>query len=824
VGIAVAALLAAAALLGGCGGGSSSSTPAQDNPMPSLSALSPASGTSGGAAFTLTVTGSSFVSNSVIEWNGSALSTSFSSATQLSAQVPAGDLTSSGSASVTVVSPAPGGGTSSALSFAINNPMPTLTSIAPSSVTAGSSTFTLTVTGTKFVSGAVVDWNGTALTTIYSSATQLTAQIPASDVTSTGTASVSVVNPTPGGGSSGTATLTIGAAGALSLSPQIVPLTSQQSQLFTASLSGGGSLSTSWSVDGVAGGNSTVGTITASGTANEYTYTPGSAVGTHTITATNTANTSQSASASAAVTSLAGVYTYHNDLARTGQNLQEYALTTANVSGGNFGKLWSCPVDSDIYAQPLYVANLSISGGVHNVLFIATMHNSVYAFDADSPSCLTYWHVNLTPSGASTISPNAANCFDALIEYGITGTPVIDPSSGTLFLVAATTESGSYIQRLHALSLASGAERTNSPALISLSGGNTPYSALINNQRAGLLLSDGQVYIGWASHCDVGPYSGWLASYNESTLAQTSVLDVTPNKVGGEGGIWMSGGAPAVDSSGSIYLTTGNGDFSDTGDVMPGLPNYDFSMSVLRLDPATLAVPDFFTPTQWSGWSAGDLDISAAGVTLLPDGMGPSAHPNLLVTSDKGGRLYLIDRADMSGYTVTGNDPVQMTAVPNQATCNSAVCTFSTPAYYNGTVYLGQTKGAVVAMPLSNGVFELNASTGTAMASSQSAESYSYPSPTPQISATPSGNAILWVLDTNANGTKSNNGSGNAWPTGPAILRAYDATNLGSTLYSSSAKSADAAGNAIKFSVPVIANGHVYVGGSKVLTVYGLLN
>jgi hypothetical protein len=809
-------------LLGGCGG---STTPsATGNPMPSITSLSPSSVTAGSGAFTLTVNGSGFVSGSQIRWNGAALTTSYASASQLSAQIPGSDVGSAGSASVTVVSPSPGGGTSGASAFAINNPVPTLVSISPSSVSAGSGAFTLTVTGTNFVTVSVVNWNGVALPTTYASATQLTAQVPATDITNAGTATITVLNPTPGGATSGAAALTIATPGTLSVAPLIVPLTSQQTQLFTASLSGGGSLNLSWSVDGIAGGSSTVGTITASGTANAYTYTPGSAAGTHTITATNTANSSQSASATAAVTNLAGVYTYHNDVARTGQNLAEYALTTTNVSGSNFGKLWSCPVDSDIDAQPLYVAGLSIAGGKHNVVFVATMHDSVYAFDADNPSCVTYWHVNLIPSGGSTISPNAANCFDALIEYGITGTPVIDPSTGTIFLVTATTESGNYIQRLHALNITSGAERTNSPVVISLSGGNTPFSALINNQRPGLLASGGQIYIGWSSHCDVGPYSGWVASYNETTLAQTTVLDVTPNQSGGEGGVWMSGGAPAVDSTGSIFLTTGNGNFSNTGDIrMPGMPNNDFGMSVLRLNPSTLAVPDFFTPNQWSGWSGGDLDISAAGVTVIPDGSGPSGHANLLVTSDKGGRLYLIDRDNMSGYNATLNGPVQMTVVPNQSACSSAQCTFSTPAYYNGTVYMGQTQGAVVAMPLSEGIFGINAMTDTAQTSSQSTETYNYPSPTPAISASPSGNAILWVLDTNANGTSSNS-SGPPWPTGPAILRAYDATDLGTTLYSSSTKSGDAAGNAIKFSVPVIANGHVYVGGSKLLTVYGLLN
>jgi outer membrane protein assembly factor BamB len=277
----------------------------------------------------------------------------------------------------------------------------------------------------------------------------------------------------------------------------------------------------------------------------------------------------------------------------------------------------------------------------------------------------------------------------------------------------------------------------------------------------------------------------------------------------------MSGGAPAVDSSGSLYLTTGNGSFDDVNSVLPPLaPNNDFSMSFLKFNPMTLAVQDFYTPSNESFWSSEDWDISSSGTTVLPDGIGPSGHPNLLVGSDKQSHLWLIDRAAMGEFNSVTNNTVQYLTLPNSSDCGD-VCVYATPAYYNATVYIAYSNGSVLALPLANGLVTANAQ-AIAVPSSMSAELYPFPSPTPSISASPTGNALLWVLDNslyqgNANASK-----------GAAVLRAYDASNLGKTLYSSSALSADSGGNAVKFTVPVIANGHVYVGGGQQLTVYGL--
>jgi regulation of enolase protein 1 (concanavalin A-like superfamily)/chitodextrinase len=592
------------------------------------------------------------------------------------------------------------------------------------------------------------------------------------------------------------------------VTPHNAALTLSQSQQFTAAANGTASFT--WSVDGIPGGNGTVGTISSSGL-----YLPPTTPGNHTVKATSTSQSTSFATAAVAVTDLAGVYTYHMDLARTGLNSHEYALTPATARSPNFGKRWTCAVDGDIYAQPLYVANLAIGGGTHNVLFVVTMHDSVYAMDADNPGCVTYWHRTFLGTGITSLSPTDADCSDVLGEYGVTGTPVIDPVSRTIYLVSVTKENGVFFQRLHALSLQTGAEQANSPVVIqgSVSGaaGKTvTFSPQTENQRGGLVLSNGGIYITWASHCDHNAYWGWLMRYDATSLAQTAVFNTTPD--GSAGGIWMAGGAPAVDSSGSLFFSTGNGTFDNTSSLVPPVaPKNDFGESFLKVNPASLTVEDFYTPSQEATWSNADLDIASAGVLVLPDGAGPTGHPDVLIGSDKQGHIWMIDRTQMSRFSSTSDNVVQFLTMPPGC---GHVCVFSTPALWKDTIYFGLGFGNVTALPLSAGL--IPATTGNvAVPSSHSIEKYGFPSPTPMISASASGNGVVWVLDSRASGT------GSTPTTGPAVLRAYDATNLGSTLYDSSAAS-DMAGNAVKFSVPVVANGHVYVGGRSQLTVYGL--
>jgi chitodextrinase/regulation of enolase protein 1 (concanavalin A-like superfamily) len=629
-------------------------------------------------------------------------------------------------------------------------------------------------------------------------------------------AAVSAQNPA----ASGSTTVYVLDPNVLYVSPRQPAITTGQTQQFSAVVPGNGGAN--WSVDGIANGNTTVGTIDSTGL-----YAPPSTGGTHAITATSQANGSVSGSATVAVTDLAGVYTYHNDLPRTGQNLHEYALTPASVSAaGGFGKLFQCTVDGAVYAQPLYVANVTIAGGTHNVVIVATEHDGVYAFDADLPGCVQYWYSSFVNGGTVTPVPAAdlyaGGDFDILAEVGITGTPVINPAADTLYVVAKTKESGVYHQRLHALSVVTGAEQANSPVDITASiqnhaGTTVNFDPLWQNQRPGLVYIVGTncVYISWASHGDSNTWYGWVMAYDGTTLVQTALFNSTPD--GSEGGIWMSGAAPAVDSSGSVYLTTGNGTFDDTADAVPPVaPNDDFSMSFLKLSATNLKVQDYYTPSNAITWSDSDFDISAAGLTVLPDGAGPSAHPDLLVGSDKQGHLWLIDRSSMSRYSPTSDNVVQMLSLPNPANCN--VCVFGAPAYWNGRVYLSINGGSMMAFTLTGGLF--GSSGGVATAASNTAVTFGYPAPTGVISAAQTSNGILWLLDNVANGTTSNGGN---TALGPAVLRGYDATNLGTLLYSSSALASDTGGNAVKFTVPTVANGRVYVGGAGTLTVYGLL-
>ncbi len=376
------------------------------------------------------------------------------------------------------------------------------------------------------------------------------------------------------------------------------------------------------------------------------------------------------------------VLTNHNDNARTGLNAAETLLTHADVNPGQFGKLFSLPVDGYVYAQPLYAANVFFPGqGTHDVVFVATEHNSVYAFDADSnagPDAGPLWHVNLGPSvpQADVISG------DMPPETGITGTPVIDPATGTLYLVAKTKENGLYFQRVHALDVATGREKFGGPAVISalVSGvgdgndgqGNVPFNPLREHQRGGLALSGGTVYVPWASHGDNGPYHGWVIGFDAHTLRQILTFNDTPN--GGLGGIWMAGMAPAVDETGALFLSTGNGTYDAS---VPG--GYEYGDSMIKLDPSAPRVADYFTPFNQGSLDAVDNDLGAGGLLLLPDQ--PGAHPHLLVGAGKEGRIYLVDRDNMGGYSTSRDAVVQ--SLPGALGYGS----YGTPAFFNGTVY-----------------------------------------------------------------------------------------------------------------------------------------
>ncbi|TMH48882.1 MAG: pyrrolo-quinoline quinone, partial [Betaproteobacteria bacterium] len=401
--------------------------------------------------------------------------------------------------------------------------------------------------------------------------------------------------------------------------------------------------------------------------------------------------------------SFAGVFTQRYDPQRTGQNRREFILTPSNVNDSTFGKLFACAVDGEAYAQPLYVANLLIQGGTHNVVFVATMNNSVYAFDADASPCVQYWKKSFLGTDVTTVPPgDTGETGDINTIIGITGTPVIDPATGTFYVVAKTKETTGcsappcYFQRLHALDLATGREKFNGPASISsaitvpgngdtgdgtcpgAAAGNVPFCPLRENQRPGLLLLNGKVYVAWASHGDIGPYHGWVIGYAAANLAQAPVVfNTTPN--GGLGGIWMSGAGPAADATGNIYVITGNGTFDMVA------PRTNYGDSFIRLSPASgLSVADFFTPANQSFLDSNDFDVGSGGAIVV-DSAG--AHPHLLIGGDKQGVLYVIDRDNMTGFNAGGDQILQTVPITAGPAC--IICgIFSTPAFWEGKLYV----------------------------------------------------------------------------------------------------------------------------------------
>jgi chitodextrinase len=581
----------------------------------------------------------------------------------------------------------------------------------------------------------------------------------------------------------------------VSLSPKRAAITTSQGQQFTATVTDPQNGGANWSVDGVNGGNSTVGTISTTGL-----FTPGSQFGAHTVTAASNSNPSVSASASIAVTDLKGVFTYHNDTARTGQNLQEYALTSATVNSSTFGALFSCPVDGYVYAQPLYIANFSIGGQTRNVVFVATEHDSVYAFDADSSSCVQLWKTTFLSSGVTTVpAADTGELSDLIPEIGITSTPVIDSSTNTIFVVAKTKEivgsgcsSGSpcYVHRLHALDLATGTEKFGGPVVLSAPN----FVPLFHLQRPALLLNNGTVYIGFGSHGDNNTWEGWLMAYtyNSSTLTQSWVWHSTDPT--NEGALWGSGNGPALDSSGNIYMETGNGIFDGTS---------NFSDSVVKLSPAG-AVLDYFTPFDQNVMQSNDIDLGSSGPIILPDAMGSAAHPHLMIATGKVGVVYLLDQTNMGKFNPGANQDLGEVSVGFNTTDITGGF-FGQPAYWNGNIYTIIVGDSLRQFSIGNGSI-------STVSSFNSNNTFTFRGATPAVSASGTTNGIVWVADITAYQSG-----------GALILDAYDATNVSTPLYSSPASGSGAASPATKFTVPTVANGKVYVGGQYAFTVFSLL-
>ena len=501
------------------------------------------------------------------------------------------------------------------------------------------------------------------------------------------------------------------------------------------------------------------------------------------------------------------VTTEHNDNFRSGQNVNETILTPANVNVSNFGRLFSDVVDGYIYAQPLYVPSVTIPGkGVHNVIYVVTEHDSVYAFDADSnDGGGLLWHTSfINPGdGITTISTQDVNCDAISPEIGVTSTPVIDVSTNTIYVLAETKEQGSFFHRLHALDITTGMEKNGGPVTITAqvagtgqgsSGGFITFDPLMELNRPGLSLSQGNIYIAWSSNCDNPPFHGWVMGYDKTTLQPKGVWATTAN--GGFGGIWMSGGGIAADASGNLFIPTGNGTF-DTA----GLDPVDFGDSIVKLAGSanSFGPVDYFTPYDQGNLGDNDEDLGSGGALLLPDQ--PGAHVHELVQAGKEGSIYVVDRDHMGHFNPNNNSQTVQNIVGQVGGL------FSTPAYWNGNVYFGGYLDALKAFSLTNGML-------SAVPTSQSGVTFRFPGPTASVSANGNTNGIVWALQTDV----TLNG-------GNEVLYAFDATNLGNELYDTTQNpTRDTVGGAVKFATPTIANGKVYVGAAQRLSVFGTIS
>ena len=513
------------------------------------------------------------------------------------------------------------------------------------------------------------------------------------------------------------------------------------------------------------------------------------------------------------------VLTYHNDNTRQGLNPNETILTHANVSSGNFGKVFSYNVDGFVYSQPLVMTNVNIPGkGVHNVLYIATEHNSVYAFDADDNSganAAPLWQTSFLGPGVTTVPNGDVGTTDITPEIGVTSTPVIDPVTGTIYVEVKTKEGTAYVHRLHALDIATGLERTNfnSPSPITCTnyvgagtgdndGKNPPHvlwNPLREHCRPAMTLLNGAVYMSFASHGDNGPYHGWMFAYNATNVAQQiGAYNATPN--GGLGGFWDGGGGPSVDPQGNLYFQTGNGTFDGGANITT---SNNYAMSLIKLATTNgLTMVDYFAPNNAVALSSGDQDLGSSAPIILPDSAGSPAHPHLVVGGGKTAPIYLVDRDNMGRFNGTAGPNL----IVQQFNGGPGGDRDVTPAFFNNTLYIIDSNSRIGAYKIANASFNTTPV--------ESPDTYDNKGgATASISANGTNDAIVWTIYN----------TGGQTPTTPSVLRAYNATNLTQELYTSDQNPArDSAGDAVKFTLPTIANGKVYVGGQYSVTVYGL--
>jgi hypothetical protein len=670
-------------------------------------------------------------------------------------------------------------------------------------VTAGqTATFSVVATGT-----APLSYQWRKNTTNISGANSASYTTPATTAADNSTKFDVIVSNSVNSVTSTQATLTVNSAPvapSITTQPANQTVTAGQTATFSVVAAGTAPLSYQWQKNGSDITNATAASYTTPVTTTADSGTM------FRVVVSNTAGNMTSNSAMLTVNpgtsnSSVDVVTYHYDNGRSGENLNETTLTPANVNSATFGKKGEFTVDGKVDAQPLYLSQVTVAGQKKNVLYVATEHGSVYAFDADSINGTTatfLWKTSTLGTGEST-SDNRG-CGQVSPEIGITATPVIDRARNAIYVVAMSkNSSGTYFQRLHALNLSTGVELFSGPQNITAaypgtgdnaSGGNVVFDPKQYKERPGLLQINGTIYTTWSSHCDIRPYTSWVMAFNADTLAQTSVLNLVPN--GSEGGIWMAGTAPAADSNGNLFFIIGNGDFDTTLNTSGFPANGNCGNCFVKLTTSGgLKLADYFTPHNTVAESNADTDFGSGGGILLVDAKDSGGNTrHLSVGAGKDSIIYVVDRDSMGKFNSTTDQIYQ------EISGQLGGGVFSMPAFFNGTVYYGAVGDALKAFPVVTAKLA-----GTP--SSQSTHSFSYPGTTPSISANGTTNAIVWAIE--------NSG---------AILFAYDATNLTKELYDSN----QAAGNrdhfsGNKFITPIVVNGKVYVGTSNSVAVFGLL-
>jgi uncharacterized protein (UPF0548 family) len=747
------------------------------------------------ATFTVAATGTEPLT---YQWTKNGTNVGTSSATYTTAATA---LTDNGAKIQVTVSNAEGSAPSSVATLTVNaaTAKPSITTQpANVTVTVGqTATFTVAATGTAPLT---YQWTKSGMNVGTNSATYTTAATTSAD---NGAQIQVTVSNSAGSMPSSIATLTVNAAAtkpAITTQPVNTTVSAGNTATFTVAATGTAPLSYQWTKNGTnVGTNSATYTTAATTSADNGAQIQ--------VTVSNSAGSTPSNIVTLTVTSTlpppsgVNVLTYHNDVGRTGQNLNETILTHGNVNSTSFGKKTFLTTDGLVDAEPLYVSNLQIGGAAHNVVFVVTEHNSVYAFDAETFAQL--WKVSMTPSGETTSDP-VGGCGQVSPEIGITSTPVIDLKAGpngTIYLVAMTKNGSTYFQRLHALDLTTGADLAGSPVTIQATfpnaAGTTTFAPKQYKERAALLLLNGVIYTSWASHCDIGPYTGWVMGYSQSSLQQTSVIDITPN--GSLAAIWMAGAGPAADSTGNIYFLAGNGTFDDTLNSRGFPENGDYGNGFIKLSTTgnKLAVADYFTMFNTDSESGSDTDLGSGGAMVLPDLQDSAQNTwHLAVGAGKDSNMYIVNRDMMGKFNVQNDNAIYQElsgALPGGV--------WAMPAYFDGTIYYGSVNQPLKAFPITNAKV-------AGSASSSSSASFGYPGSTPSVSANGTSNGIVWTVQSG----------------GTAVLRAYDAGNLGSELYNSSqaAGGRDSfAGN--KFITPMIANGKVFVGTPAGVIVFGEL-